>query len=106
KGYFYRSDHFNFAKHGVPALYIKLGIDDREHGAEWGQRQLDEYTADRYHKVSDEYRPGMDLRGGLEDLRLLYAVGERLARERVFPNWNPGNEFRAVRDRSRSAMSR
>jgi Zn-dependent M28 family amino/carboxypeptidase len=102
KGFFYRSDQFNFARKGVPSLYTKLGIDDVEHGAGWGQRQEDEYYAVRYHKPSDEYRPGVDLRGTLDDLQLLYAVGVRLARERTFPNWYPDSEFRAIRDRSRA----
>jgi len=103
KGFFFRSDQFNFARRGVPSLYTKLGIDDVEHGAEWGQRQEDEYYAVRYHKPADEYHPGVDLRGSLQDLQLLYAVGARLARERRFPNWYPDSEFRAIRDRSRAA---
>jgi Zn-dependent M28 family amino/carboxypeptidase len=102
KGFFFRSDHFNFAKAGVPSLYIKVGIDDREHGAQWGREQLDEYVAQRYHKPSDELMPGADLRAGLENLQLLRDVGERLAREKSFPNWAPGSEFRAARERSRS----
>jgi Zn-dependent M28 family amino/carboxypeptidase len=104
KGFFYRSDHFNFAKAGVPALYFKLGIDDRANGAAWGQQQQDDFTANRYHKVSDEYRDDADLRGGVEDLELMYAIGRQLAREKSFPNWYPQNEFRAVRDRSRAIM--
>lgn len=104
KGFFFRSDHFNFAKVGVPALYFKLGVDDRARGAAWGQAQLDEYEANDYHKPSDEYRKGVDLRGGLEDLQLLYAIGARLANEKSFPNWYPSSEFRAARDRSRAIM--
>ena len=104
KGFFYRSDHFNFAKAGVPALYFKLGIDDRANGAAWGQQQQDDFTANRYHKVSDEYRDDVDLRGAVEDLELNYAIGRQLAREQGFPNWYPQNEFRAVRDRSRAIM--
>ena len=105
RGFFYRSDHFNFSKVGVPSLYIKLGIDDRDYGAAWGQKRLDDYIARDYHKPSDEYRAGMDLRGGLENLQLLYEVGSVLANERTFPNWYPQNEFRAIRDRSRAVMA-
>ena len=106
KGYFFRSDHFNFAKAGVPALYFKLGIDDRVRGAAWGQAQRDEYEMNDYHKPSDEYRKGVDLSGGLEDLQLLYAVGSKLANESSWPNWNASSEFRAARDRSRAAQPR
>lgn len=106
KGAFYRSDHFNFAKRGVPALYIKLGVDDREKGEAWGLQKEVDYTAQRYHKVTDNYEPGMDWRGSVEDLNLLFAVGSQLANERSWPNWNPDNEFRAIRDRSLATMAR
>ena len=102
-GFFYRSDHFNFAKVGVPALYFKLGIEDREKGAEWAKAQAAEFTALHYHKPSDEFRPGTDLRGGVQDLELLFDVGATLAREKRFPNWYATSEFRAARDRSLSA---
>ena len=101
KGTFFRSDHFNFAKHGVPALYIKGGVDDRERGREWRLKYLEEFTAQKYHKVGDEYSPDADLRAGVEDLELLYAVGARLAVEKTWPNWKADSEFRAARDRSR-----
>ena len=103
KGTFFRSDHFNFAKRGVPALYIKGGVDDREHGIAWRQKYLDDFTAQKYHKLGDEYSPDADLRAGVEDLSLLYAVGATFAAEKTFPNWNPDSEFRAARDRSRAA---
>jgi Zn-dependent M28 family amino/carboxypeptidase len=106
KGFFYRSDHFNFAKRGVPSLYIKLGVDDREQGEAWGRQQEVEYTAQRYHKVGDEFVPGTDLRGGVEDLNLLYAVGAEIANSTAFPNWNADNEFRPMRDRSRAIMTK
>jgi len=105
KGFFFRSDHFNFAKRGVPALYIKGGIDDREHGAAWREKYLADFTAQKYHKVGDEYSPDADLRAGVEDLSLLYAVGVKLAAEKSFPNWNKDSEFRAARDRSRAAAA-
>ncbi len=102
KGYFYRSDHFNFAKQGVPVLYIRGGIDHREHGPEYGARQHADYVANRYHKPLDEFDPDWDLSGTVEDVELVYAVGRKLASESVFPNWYLGNEFRAIRDASRS----
>jgi Zn-dependent M28 family amino/carboxypeptidase len=103
KGSFFRSDHFNFAKHGVPALYIKGGVDDREHGREWRLKYLADFTAQKYHKVGDEYSADADLRAGVEDMQLLYAVGAKLAAGKSWPNWNADSEFRAARDRSRPA---
>ena len=103
KGFFYRSDHFNFAKVGVPALYFKMGVEDREKGVEWARARQAEYTLRDYNKPSEEWRPGTDLRGSLEDLALLHAVGARLAREKRFPNWYPSSEFRSARDRTFAA---
>jgi Zn-dependent M28 family amino/carboxypeptidase len=102
-GSFFRSDHFNFAKRGVPALYIKGGIEDREHGVERRKQYLAEFTAKNYHQVGDNYSPDADLRAGVENLDLLFAVGSRLAAEKTFPNWNPDSEFRAARDRARAS---
>ncbi len=98
KGLFYRSDHFSFAKQGVPALYAKPGTEHPEYGEEWGMARLQEYTAERYHKPGDELDPSWDLSGLVKDLRLLFLVGYRLSTEPVFPNWVEGNEFRARRD--------
>ncbi len=103
KGSFFRSDHFNFAKRGVPALYIKGGIDDRERGALWRQKYLAEFTTENYHQVGDNYSPDADLRAGADDLDLLYAVGSQLAAEKTFPNWNADSEFRTARDRARAS---
>ncbi len=98
KGFFYRSDHFNFAKQGVPALYTDSGIDHVEFGEEYGRRMRDEYTAERYHKPSDEFDESWDLDGAVDDLRVLFEVGYRMAQETRWPNWREGNEFRAARD--------
>jgi Zn-dependent M28 family amino/carboxypeptidase len=102
-GFFFRSDHFNFAKVGVPALYIKLGFDDREQGEAFGRERQAAYTLNDYHKPSDEYRPGTDLRGGMQDLALLQRVGAELAQSDAFPEWYEGSEFRAARLRSLAA---
>jgi Zn-dependent M28 family amino/carboxypeptidase len=98
KGYFYRSDHFSFAREGVPAMYLDGGIDHQEHGEEWTREQLETYVTQNYHKPSDEYSPAWDLTGATEDLRILFDIGHRLSNERTFPNWVKGNEFRALRD--------
>jgi len=98
KGFYYRSDHFNFAKKGVPALYTKLGTDDREHGQEYGRQMQEDYIAKRYHQPSDEYSKDLDFRGSFEDLELLYRVGERVANEKDWPEWYKNSEFRAIRE--------
>ncbi len=105
KGHYFRSDHFNLAKHGVPALYTETGIDAIAHPAGFGQAFKDEYTANRYHKPSDEYSPDWDVSGVLEDLQLLYAVGARVATERHWPEWYPKSEFRSVREASRASAA-
>lgn len=102
-GSFYRSDHFNLAKVGVPMLYAKGGIDSVEHGKEWGAEKRREYNICCYHKVSDEYDENWDLRGAQQDLFLYYHIGNELANSRQWPNWYQGNEFRAIRDTSSSA---
>jgi Zn-dependent M28 family amino/carboxypeptidase len=101
KGTFFRSDHFNFAKAGVPALYAKGGIDLLEGGREAGQAAIDDYVAHRYHKAADNYDPAWDLRGIVKDLQALYEVGGALVNSREWPNYREGSEFRAVRDASR-----
>jgi len=98
KGYFYRSDHFSFAKQGVPALYTDPGIDHVEKGEKWTLEQRDKYTAGKYHKPADEFDPNWDLSGAVQDLRLLFKVGYRLGNESSFPNWKPGTEFKTKRD--------
>jgi Zn-dependent M28 family amino/carboxypeptidase len=100
-GFYYRSDHFNFARGGIPALYAKGGVDHREHGREYGLEQAADYTANRYHKPGDEFNPDWDFRGVVEDLELLYVVGRDIADSDSWPNWYPGNEFRALRDAQR-----
>lgn len=103
KGFFYRSDHFNFAKRGVPALYLRGGVDHREKGREYGLAYNSAWVSERYHKVSDEYSEDWDLRGVIEDVGLLFEVGRALSATRDWPNWVEGNEFRAARDASASA---
>jgi Zn-dependent M28 family amino/carboxypeptidase len=98
KGYYYRSDHFSFAKAGVPALDPGSGEDNVEHGIEWTKEREADYRVHRYHQPSDEYDPNWDLSGMVDDLRLFFTVGYRLATSRDFPNWRPGTEFKAKRD--------
>ncbi|MFT5154019.1 MAG: Zn-dependent M28 family amino/carboxypeptidase [Planctomycetota bacterium] len=100
KGSFYRSDHFNFAKKGVPMLYASGGTTSREHGADWVKQRQADYTRSRYHQPSDEFDPSWDLSGAIEDIRLYEAIGRRIARERHWPRWRAGNEFEAARQAS------
>ena len=98
KGFFYRSDHFEFAKEGVPALYPDSGNEYIGKPDGYGQRKRDEYTARDYHKVSDEVKPDWDLSGAVEDARLFVAVGLHVAQTIKFPAWKPGTEFKAKRE--------
>jgi Zn-dependent M28 family amino/carboxypeptidase len=98
KGFYYRSDHFNFAKQGVPAFYPGAGVDFIGKAADYGMRQREAYTANDYHKPSDEIKADWDLTGAVEDLRLLLTIGYRVAQAAKFPEWRPGNEFRAIRE--------
>jgi Zn-dependent M28 family amino/carboxypeptidase len=101
-GYYYRSDHFSLAKVGVPMLYPKLGEDLVNGGPAAGAAAAADYRAHRYHQPSDEYDPAWDWSGALHELRTFYRIGRALADSTEWPNWNAGDEFRAVRDRSRA----
>jgi Zn-dependent M28 family amino/carboxypeptidase len=98
KGFYYRSDHFNFAKVGVPALNTDEGVDFVGRPASFGIEVRERYTNERYHKPSDEVTPDWDLSGLAEDVQLLFAVGYRVAQADPYPAWSPGNEFKAIRD--------
>ena len=98
KGFYYRSDHFNFAKVGVPALYTDSGISFIGKDASYSKTKRDEYTNTDYHKPSDEIKPDWDLSGAGEDARLLFTVGYNVANADKLPEWKPGNEFKARRD--------
>jgi Zn-dependent M28 family amino/carboxypeptidase len=104
KGSYFRSDHFPFAKQGIPAVYPSAGTDSVEHGKEWTLAKRDKYTAENYHKPSDEFDPGWDLSGAVDDLRLLFKVGYRLAMGSAFPNWNEGTDYKAKRDADMAAV--
>jgi len=98
-GYYFRSDHFNFAKIGIPALYFGTGIDHVEKGKEYGKQLQDEYTAAYYHKPADSYDPNRwNLDGAVDDVQLLYQVGRNLANSARWPGWKEGSEFKAIRD--------
>ena len=98
RGTYYRSDHLNFARHGVPALYAKSGDDSVANGKEWGAARSQEYVDQRYHSPADEYNPDWDLTGAMQDILLYFAIGYRLSQENSWPNWYEGNEFRPLRD--------
>ena len=98
KGFYYRSDHFNFAKQGVPALDPDEGVEFVGKPADYGKQVRDDYTEHDYHKPSDVIRADWDLAGAVEDLRVFFAVGYRVAQADKFPEWKPGNEFKAIRE--------
>jgi Zn-dependent M28 family amino/carboxypeptidase len=104
-GGFYRSDHFPFAKQGVPAISFSQGLDLVNGGTARGEALSDEYNRLHYHQPSDEWHANWDWSGVAENDALLHAVGERLANSREWPNWSPDSEFRAARDRSAAERS-
>ena len=98
-GYYFRSDHFNFAKVGIPALYTNIGIDNVEKGAEYGKQLQEEYVAKHYHKPSDEFTPELwKTDGAIDDLKLLFNVGKRISMEQSWPQWKASSEFKPIRD--------
>jgi len=99
-GLYYRSDHFNFAKVGIPSLFTGSGVDNVAHGSEWGLKQAEEFTKSRYHSPQDEFSAIADRGGMVEDVRMLFDLGYRLSNESSFPQWKTGSEFKAARERS------
>ena len=101
KGFYYRSDHFSFAILGVPMVYFEGGDDLITGGKEAAKKAADDYEKNRYHAPGDEYDEKWDWSGVMADLKLYYRVGRALAMTDAWPNWNEGDEFRAIRDKSR-----
>ena len=97
RGRFYRSDQFNFAKAGVPAAYLKFGTDVVGKPAGWGKEQVEAYEKNTYHQPSDEYRDSLDFAGAVEDARLAFLLGCRVADADALPVWKKGDEFETAR---------
>lgn len=104
KGFYYRSDHFSLAKHGVPMLYFEGGEDLVKGGEAAGAAAAKDYNENRYHGPKDEYDPAWDWTGLMDDLNLYYDVGRALATTTEWPNWVDGDEFRSIRDKSRAGQ--
>jgi Zn-dependent M28 family amino/carboxypeptidase len=105
-GTYYRSDHFNFAKQGVPALYVHGGVEYVGKPADFGAKVGERYVKEDYHKPSDEVKPSWDVSGAVEDLQLVFHVGYRVANATSIPTWREGTEFKATRERSLKAAGR
>ncbi len=100
-GYYYRSDHFNFAKVGIPALFANNGVDVEGKGKEYGEKLENEYTSKNYHQPSDNYDPKLWTGdGAINDLKLLFTIGRRMSFESSFPKWKEGSEFKLIREKS------
>jgi Zn-dependent M28 family amino/carboxypeptidase len=102
-GLFYRSDHFPFAKAGVPAISLKSGEDLYTGGVAAGKKAEAEYEDKRYHQPADEWSAAWDLRGLAIDMGLMYEMGRDLANSRRWPEWKADSEFKALRDKTRAA---
>jgi Zn-dependent M28 family amino/carboxypeptidase len=103
-GHFYRSDHFSFAKVGIPSVSIGPGVDFVGRPAGWGQKQAEDWTARNYHQPSDEYRSDFDLTGAAQLGEIVYRLGVELGNARGVPAWNADAEFKAMRDASRKGQ--
>jgi len=100
-GYYYRSDHFNFAKVGIPALFANNGVDVVGKGKEFGENLENEYTSKNYHQPSDNYdAKTWTGNGAINDLKLLFSIGRRMSFETNFPKWKDGSEFKLIREKS------
>ena len=102
KGSYYRSDHFEFAKVGIPAFYPDAGIEFINRPEGWGIEMRKKYTSEDYHKPSDEVKDYWDLSGAVEDLELFYLMGYELATGTDWPEWSEKSEFRATREKLRN----
>jgi Zn-dependent M28 family amino/carboxypeptidase len=98
RGSFYRADHFEFSKRGVPALYTGRGKEVIGKPAEYGLQKSEEYVANIYHQPSDEVDPAWNLSGAAEDMQMLFEVGYTVANGDKWPDWKPGTEFKATRE--------
>ncbi|MCD2423760.1 M28 family metallopeptidase [Niabella pedocola] len=105
-GHYFRSDHFSFAKAGVPALAQGFGIDVAGKDKEYGKKMQEAFNAQHYHSPSDEYQTSWDLSGAVEDLQLLFMVGKRLAYGHTWPGWKAGSEFKAERDKTAAVRTK
>ena len=99
-GHFFRSDHFSFAKRGVPAISFGSGNDWVDGGVAAGKAAEDDYTAKRYHQLGDEWQADWPFTGMARDLQVLYTLGNQLANSDEWPNWSTDSEFRATRDKT------
>jgi Zn-dependent M28 family amino/carboxypeptidase len=104
RGFFYRSDQFNFAKRGIPSAYFSSGMDFIGRPPGWGKERREKWEAEHYHQPSDELRPDWDYSGAVEDVRLFFLLGSHVARTRELPRWNKGDEFEGPRLQALEAL--
>ncbi|MGZ3440955.1 MAG: M28 family peptidase [Polyangia bacterium] len=105
KGGFYRSDQFNFAKIGVPAMYLKAGVRHPGHDAQWGRDLQEKFTKERYHQPSDQLDETWNLDGAVDDVQLMAVTLLRIADAPKMPEWRRGDEFEAARKRALGASA-
>jgi Zn-dependent M28 family amino/carboxypeptidase len=103
KGSFFRSDHFELSREGVPMLYPGRGYDHKEKGVDYGMQVSKEYVAKNYHRVTDEYDLGWDVSGAMADMKVFFRTGLNVANSEDWPNWLEGTEFKAIRDQQLAA---
>ena len=99
KGFYFRADHFAFAKQGVPSMFLDNGTHYIGKSDDYSKTKRDEYTDHDYHQVTDQIKPDWDLSGAVDDLGLLFATSVRVANDSIWPTWKPGTEFKAIREK-------
>jgi Zn-dependent M28 family amino/carboxypeptidase len=105
-GHYYRSDHFSFARVGIPAFSIEQGLKYKGHDKAWGEAQSKDYVDHHYHQPSDEYRPEMIFVGLAKMTGFGFALGQQAALEPGLQGWQPGDEFESARKKSEAALGR
>ena len=101
---YFRSDHISLARKGLPAMFMDIGVDSREHGKQWGTDFEDDVVKTYYHKVTDEYSDSLNVDGIMQFLQVMFDMGYTLANSDKFPNWSIDDDFRPLRDEMMKAI--
>jgi Zn-dependent M28 family amino/carboxypeptidase len=102
-GWYFRSDHYSFAKRGVPAISFRIGRDLATGGVQAGAPLVDDYNINRYHQPKDEFDPHWTFEGSAQEATVAWRLGAEIANSKRWPGWRPGAEFSSLRAQSDAA---